>query len=341
MGLPVLTSGVQTPLSQPRTHIWMLAIQKDLGHNLVFEADYNGSHSNHLYIQTDVNRFPGDLIENDGVQTRLNPNFGAIIFGRTIGIADGDYGSLMLTKKMSNSWQIRGIYTFGKSTDDMSSNDNGTANGEAVFNPLDVSAQHGLSDFDVSRRFTLDSLWALPSPFQDGIGKTLLGGWRASTIVVLQSGLPFTVYTSAPFNPIFGPGGNVVGLNPGSGDFNADGYDYDVPNRPAAGSVKTGSRSDFINGFASVSAFPTPALGQEGNLGRNTYIGPGLANVNVQFSKAITFERFSLEFRADIFNLFNRVNLTQPVSDLSSGQFGLSTSQSIPRATQFGLHFSF
>jgi hypothetical protein len=341
VGLPVLTSGVQTPLSQPRTHIWMLAIQKDLGHNLVFEADYNGSHSNHLYIQTDVNRFPGDLIENDGVQTRLNPNFGAIIFGRTIGIADGDYGTLMLTKKMSNNWQIRGIYTFGKSTDDMSSNDNGTANGEAVFNPLDISAQHGLSDFDVSRRFTLDSLWALPSPFQDGIGKTLLGGWRASTIVVLQSGLPFTVYTSAPFNPIFGPGGNVIGLNPGSGDFNADGYDYDVPNRPAAGSVKTGSRSDFINGFASVSAFPTPALGQEGNLGRNTYIGPGLANVNMQFSKAITFERFSLEFRADIFNLFNRVNLTQPVSDLSSGQFGLSTSQSIPRATQFGLHFSF
>jgi hypothetical protein len=342
VGLPVLTSGVQTPLDQPRTHIWMLAVQKDLGHNLIAEVDYNGSHSDHLYIQTDVNRFPGDLIKNNDVQTRLNPNFGTIIFGRTIGIADGDYGTFMLTKRMNNNWQIRGIYTFGKSTDDMSSNDNGTANGEAIFNPLNVSAQHGLSDFDVSRRFTLDSLWALPSPFQDGIGKQLLGGWRVSTIMVLQSGLPFTVYTSAPFNPIFGAGGTIVGLNPGSGDFNADGYGYDVPNRPATGSVKTGSRSNFITGFGSVSAFPTPALGSEGNLGRNTYIGPGLANVNMQFSKAISFERYSFELRADIFNLFNRVNLTQPVSDLANTQqFGKSTSQNIPRSAQFGIQFSF
>jgi hypothetical protein len=341
VGLPVLTSGVQTPLDQPRTHIWMLAVQKDLGHNLTAEVDYNGSHSDHLYIQTDVNRFPGDLITNKGVQTRLNSNFGPIIFGRTIGIADGDYGTFMLTKRMSHNWQIRGIYTFGKATDDMSSNDNGTANGEAIFNPLNISSQHGLSDFDVSRRFTLDALWALPSPFQEGIGKTLLGGWRVSGIMVLQSGLPFTVYTNAPFKPIFDSSGNVIGLKPGSGDFNADGYGYDVPNRPAAGAVETGSRSNFIQGFASASAFPTPALRSEGNLGRNTYIGPGLANVNMQFSKALSFERYSFELRADLFNIFNRVNLTQPVSNLASSQFGHSTSQSFARYAQFGIHFSF
>jgi hypothetical protein len=340
VGLPVLTSGVQTPLDQPRTHIWMLAVQKDLGHNLVVEADYNGSHSDHLYIQTDVNRFPGDLIQNNGVQTRLNPNFGSIIFGRTIGIADGAYGTVMLTKRMRHDWQIRGIYTFGKATDDMSSNDNGTANGEAIVNPLNIASQHGLSDFDVSRRFTLDSLWVLPSPFQEGIGKQLLGGWRVSGIMVLQSGLPFTVYTSAPFIAVRN-GGTIVGLDPHSGDFNADGYGYDVPNRPAAGVVTTGSRSDFIKGFASASAFPTPALGSEGNLGRNTYVGPGLANVNMQFSKALTFERYSFEFRADLFNIFNRVNLSQPVSDLSSSQFGQSTDQSFPRYAQFGIHFSF
>jgi hypothetical protein len=341
VGINTLTSGVQSHVDQPRTHVWMLAIQKDLGHNLVAEADYNGSHSNNLFIQTDVNRFPGDLIINKGVQTRLNPNFGPIIFGRTIGIADGNYGTFMLTKRMSQSWQVRGIFTFGKATDDMSSNDNGTAGGEAIFNPLNISSQHGLADFNVSKRFTVDSLWNLPSPFKEGVGKTLLGGWRMSGILVLQSGLPFTVYTSASFNPIFDTSGNVIGLLPGSGDFNADGYGYDTPNRPAAGAVSTGSRSDFIKGFASKSAFPTPALGSTGNLGRNTYIGPGLANVNMQFTKAFTFERYGLEFRADIFNLFNRVNLTQPVSDLSSGQFGQSTSQNLPRSAQFGLHFSF
>ncbi len=341
VGLPVRTSGVQSSIDQPRTQIWMLAIQKELARNLIAEVDYNGSSSRDLYIQTDVNRFPGDLIVNRGKQTRLNANFGPIIFGRTIGVADGHYGSFMLTKRMSHSWSLRGIYTFGKSTDEMSSNDNGTANGEAVFNPLNPMSQHGLSDFNVSRRFTIDSMATMPDVFHNGLSQTLLGGWRMSNIVVLQSGLPFTVYTSAAFNPIFDANGNVVGLKPGSGDFNADGYGYDAPNRPPPGQVRTGSRSDFLKGFASASAFPTPALGSEGNGGRNTYTGPGLANVNTEFAKDFAIERFQLEFSADVFNLFNRVNLTQPTSNLASGTFGHSTSQNLPRSAQFGLHLSF
>ena len=341
VGLPVLTSGVQSHIDQPRTQIWMLAIQRDLGHNVAFEADYNGSKSSHLYIQTDVNRYAGDLIDHGGAQTRLNPSFGPIIFGRSIGRADGHYVSLMLSKRMSHRWQMHGIYTFGKATDEMSSNDNGTAAGEAVFNPLDIGQQHGLSDFDVSKRFTLDSMVEVPSLFKGGLGKAILGGWHMSDVLVLQSGLPFTVYTSAAFNPILDANGNVIGLKPGSGDFNADGYGYDVPDRPAKGVVKTGSRSDFIKGFAQAGDFPMPTLGHQGDGGRNTYIGPGFANVNTQFAKGFEFDRFGLEFRADVFNIFNRVNLTQPDSDMSSGTFGFSTGQNLPRSEQFGLHLSF
>jgi len=236
---------------------------------------------------------------------------------------------------------LRGIYTFGKATDDMSSSDNGTANGEAVINPLNVRFQHGRADYSVARRFTIDSVVEFPAPFHNGIARAILGGWRMSNIAVLQSGLPFTVFTSAPFIPITDSNGNVIGLQPGSGDFNADGYGYDLPNAAAAGAVHTGSRSDFLKGFASASAFPLPALGQEGNVGRNTFTGPGFANVNTEFAKVVKWERFSLEFRADIFNLFNRVNLTQPDTDLSSGSFGQSTSQNLPRSTQFGIHLEF
>jgi hypothetical protein len=320
----------------------MLAVQRDLGRNLVAEIDYNGSHSDHLYIQTDVNRFPGDLIVNKGKRARLNPNFGPIIYGRTIGVADGHYGTFMLSKRFSHSWSFRGIFTFGNATDYMSSNDNGTSNGETVFNALDVPAQHAKSDYAISRRFTVDSRIELPTLFKSGFGKHILGGWRMSNIVVLQSGLPFTVYTSAPFNPIFDANGNVVGLKPGSGDFNADGYNYDTPNAPVSWTnISTGSRSAFIRGFAPVSAFSAPALGTQGNLGRNTFRGPGLANVNTGFTKVAKFEHLAIEFRADVFNLFNRVNLTQPNSDLSSSQFGRSTGQNIPRYAQFGIHLDF
>jgi hypothetical protein len=353
VGLPTETSGVNSSLDQPRTSVWMLAVQKDLGHNLILEADYNGSHSDHLYVQTDVNRSTGDMIQNLGVLTLMNPNFGAVIFGRTIGVADGNFGTIMLSKRMSRDWQIRGIYTFGKATDELSSNDNGTNNSENVINSVNIQAQHGLADFDVARRFALDSLWTLPSPFRSGIGKTLLSGWQMSGIVVLQSGTPFTVYNSASFYPVCSgnvppvnavcPAGTTVVGNTG-GDYNADGYGYDVPNAPPPGTVRTGNRSDFVTGFAPFAAFPVPALGSEGNLGRNTYFGPGLANVNMQFSKAFVFERYSFEFRADLFNIFNRVNLldSSVVSDLSNTtQFGQATGQSFARYAQFGLHFSF
>ena len=81
-------------------------------------------------------------------------------------------------------------------------------------------------------------------------------------------------------------------------------------------------------------------------MGRNTFHGPGLANVNLEVNKAIkipwfTSEGANLEVRGDLFNLFNRVNLTNPVSDLSSGLFGLSVNQNLPRSAQFGIHISF
>lgn len=331
VGIPVRTSGVQPVLDQPRTHTWMVSIQRELGHDLMAEADYNGSHSNHLFIQTDVNRFPGDLIIHHGTQTRLNPYFGPIIFGRTIGVADGHYATLMLGKRFSHFWQLRGIYTFGKATDELSSNDNGTDWGEAVFNPLNVSVQHGRADYDVGQRFTLDSVVNLPTPWKSGLASKVTTGWRMSTIAVLQSGLPFTVFTSAPFP---------------RGDFNADGYNYDTPNTPAFGNNLHTNRSSFIRGVFKASDFPLPAPGQPGNLGRNTFMGPGLANVNVEFAKAarirwFTSEGASLELRADIFNLFNRVNLTQPISDLSSPLFGHSIDQSLPRSSQFGLRLEF
>jgi hypothetical protein len=159
------------------------------------------------------------------------------------------------------------------------------------------------------------------------------------------------VYTSGPFSPVWNntscntvvtPSCVVVG-NMG-GDYNADGYDFDVPNAPAPGSVHTGNRSDFLKGFAAAGAFPAPALGSQGNLGRNSYIGPGFANVNTEFAKSfILKERYTFDFRADLSNLFNRVNLTQPVSDISgnSGVFGESTGQTLPRSVQFGLRVGF
>jgi hypothetical protein len=86
-----------------------------------------------------------------------------------------------------------------------------------------------------------------------------------------------------------------------------------------------------------------------GNLGRTTFTGPGLANINVDFAKAtkipwFTPEGASVELRAEIFNLFNRfnrVNLDQPVGERANPLVGHSTSQGLPRAPTSGFTSAF
>ena len=86
------------------------------------------------------------------------------------------------------------------------------------------------------------------------------------------------------------------------------------------------------------SDFPLPAPGTEGNLGRNTYNGPGLANTNLAVERLFPIplmgDHTSFPLRGEILNLFNRVNLTNPISDLSNGEFGRSTDQNLPRNIQ-------
>lgn len=346
VGSRVSVGGITPDPKQPATSDYTISIQHRLGRNYIVEADYLGIHSVHLYTQTDINRFAGNLIVNNDVLTRLNPYFNSIIYGQTIGSSKANTVSGMLTRRFANGLSAQAIFTAGRSLDADSSNDNGVANGERIEDIANINGQWGRSDFDIKKRLTLNSTWEVPNHFQSRILRQTLGHWRFSGDAILQSGLPFSVYTSAAFVPVLS-NGVVVGLKPGSGDYNADGYGYDQPNAPSFGNYVSVSRSAFIKGVFAASAFPVPALGQEGNLGRNTFEGPGLAQVNMNGVKTVHIPWFigkegaTLEIRSELFNLFNRVNLNAPTSDLSSGLFGLSTSQKSPRAVQFGARIAF
>jgi hypothetical protein len=154
------------------------------------------------------------------------------------------------------------------------------------------------------------------------------------------------VICTRPFKAVLNAAGNVIG-NTGC-DYNADGVNIDQPNTPSFGNSKTGlSRSDYINGVFTAADFPAPPLGQQGNLGRNTYHGPGFANTDFSVIKNVHIPWFlgsegaKLQFRTEFFNVFNRVNLTQVTNDLANPQFGRSTSTYPARDIQFALRISF
>ncbi|HZY74020.1 MAG TPA: carboxypeptidase-like regulatory domain-containing protein [Edaphobacter sp.] len=322
VGTRISVGGLQPDLVAPMVQNWSIGVQRSLGHSMVVEADYFGTSSSHLYFQTDSNRFAGDLIVNHGSLARLNPSFGAVVYGQSIGISNAQVAAFAISKRFSRGWSVHAIYNYGKALDYTSSNDNGVGGAESVIDVNNPQRNYGRADYDARHRISVDAVWNIPG-LNNGIQHFITSGWSLSPVIILQSGQPFTVYTSAAFP---------------SGDFNADGYNYDVPDVPSFGNTKSTSRSDFLKGVFAASDFPHPALGTEGNLGRNTYNGPGLANVNLAASRFFRLpflgEQGGFQIRGEILNLFNRVNLTNPVSDLSSGEFGKSTDQNLPRNIQ-------
>jgi hypothetical protein len=324
--------------------------------NLIVEVNYSGTEAHHLLVfDSDINRVAGDLIQNKGQQKRLNPNFGTTQWASSNGNSVGNYGSAAIIRSFSHGLALRGIYTYGKALDEMSNASSISSQGPSSTNVIqsnNLKAQRGRADFDIRQQVTADGTWDVPNNYASPALKYILGGWEFGGKWIGYTGLPFTVNTTQNFIPVTDGSGNVIG-NTG-GDFNADGTNYDVPNAPTFGRHLGGqSKKQFMSGIfgdpttgVAKAAFPAPALGQEGSLGRNTYDTPGYKDFDLTFEKYFNVpwffsEKMKIEAKGEVLNLFNRSNLTSVTSDMSSSTFGQATSQLPPRSLQLHLRASF
>jgi len=163
-------------------------------------------------------------------------------------------------------------------------------------------------------------------------------------ILSAQSGLPFGVVHGGRFNLVLDEDtGDLVNIG---GDYNADAQEGDRPDTPSFGNTfsDTPSTSEFINGVFQTSDFPSPAAGSSGNLGKNTFTGPDFRTVDLSLLKNFRLpmsEATLLQFRAEFFNLFNRVNLYLPNINLNGSTFGKSNQAFDAREIQFALKVLF
>lgn len=344
-------TGYDPKSTMAQVYNWTLSLQREVMRNVIVEANYSASVAHHLPVLTNanINRFAGDLIANKGQSVGLNPNFGTINYGSTDANSVGHYGSLMVTHRAAHGLALSGIYTYGKSLDTFSSSGSLSSGSITSVTPViqsfNLAAQRGRSDFDIRQQFSASGTWTAPNNYAKMFARNVLGGWQFGGVWILQTGLPFTVYTSGAFNPVFDQSGNVVG-NTG-GDYNADGYNWDVPDTPSFGAHISGKKkADYLNGLFAASSFPVPTLGKEGALGRNTYDRPGYNNLNFTFGKSFTTpfffgEKMKIEAKGEVVNLFNRTNLNGVTSNMTSSLFGHSTSQLPARFLQIHLRTSF
>jgi Carboxypeptidase regulatory-like domain/TonB dependent receptor len=336
VGSQINVGGIDPNLGSPVTYNYTATLERKLVRDIVASVGYSGSRSSNLIAGqggapsqgsptqenqtsygTDINRFAGALIQNNGRLTRLNPSFGAITYAQNDAIAR--YNALIVATRgrFGHHGYFSASYTRSDAKDDT----------QTYPTFVDLQQYYGPSAFEPPNRLSLAFSYDLPGM---NSGKGALGritnGWSISDVTILQSGTPFVVFNNAPFSA--------------GGDYNADGFNYDFPN--VAGYSQGTSRQAYLNGIFSPGQFTAPTPGTQGNERVYRFREPGYANTDISLAKNTKIvERLNFQLRFDFFNAFNRPNLYSVDPNLPDGNFGKATNQYLPRWIQLGANINF
>ena len=313
----------------PYVQLFGLNVEQSLGNAWQLNVGYVGSVSRHNLVLQDINQaalgsqyaavpynsttcapaFSGATESTPGNNLQCSrpyfsefPNFG--IINQINSAASASYNALQITLR-SSSWRgftSQFAYAYSHNLDDSS-----------VFNTIpqnsmNLAGDWGNANADIRNHFAAYLNYEIPALAYGP--RALTHGWEVNGILKFQNGEPVNVLT----------GQN----NSGTGE-NEDRASITGPALNSNRSVQQHSFAQYLN----QSSFTVPANGAYGNLGRNQVIGPGFGDVDLSLIKNLPLykELVHAQFRVEMFNVFNRTNLAQPLNNLGYGSaFGWSTS---------------
>ena len=292
-----------------QTQTWNLVIEHQFGNSIVAKVGYIGSESFHL--PEPIERNPGIYSTNPSVNGLRSqyPNFSSILEYNSGDTAS--YNGLQLTfeKKFSHGLQFTANYSWSKSIDSFSSSS--LAFNGSIPNPFSLAFNRGISDLNFPKIFNAFWVYQMPSlSNHNAFVRGVLGGWEFSGIWKLQSGQPFS---------IFGGNGNDNSQSHVSSDR------ADLVSGQAL-TVRQGPKSQWLNQYFNTAAFQQNAPGTFGNSPRNIFQAPGVNNADFSIEKNFPFkERYRVQFRWEMFNVFNRATFGVPDNTVTDGSFGQIT----------------
>ena len=364
-GATVSPSSADINFDNAYVQSWNFNIQREIKPGFAVTAGYFASKGTHLRISRNLNQ--------TFLNAALNPVRPFPALSPTSPIAPGvplqnitnregstnsSYNALWITadKRLSHGFQFNASYTYSKSLDVNSQ----SGQGVTVQDSNNLQGDRGLSDFDARHRFVISGLYELPWHKNE-----LVSGWQLSTIVQSQSGNPVTLLA-----------GNAGAITGGAPAANANSLTGLATLRPDLGAPITTSTVAALTGngvqwFPNLVCDPRPGgscptgavailpvafvngktIYHFGSYGRNTITGPGFNNTDFSVIKRTKLgEDKILEFRWEVFDLFNHANFGQPgrTAQVGSTTFGVITNTRFPtgdsgssRQMQFALKFKF
>ncbi|HEX6895852.1 MAG TPA: hypothetical protein VF146_11300, partial [Bryobacteraceae bacterium] len=295
----------KTPYNQD----WNLNVQQGFGQSTLLQIAYVGSKGTHYSTFTDPNRI------NPVTHTRPYPNFASM--AEYWGCCNTSYEALQVSfkRRLARGLAFNANYTYGHALDQ----------GEFGFGtrPNDdhrLYLEHASADYDVKHQLEFDYTYMLPAA--PGIPHAIGSGWQINGLTVMRSGTPVNIYY-----PVDTAG---VGTDP-------TGLSYQPrPNYVSGVSVRPANYS-LPGKQININAFSAPAKGTFGDLGRNVYRGPAIFNWDFSLFRNFQIrEQSRVEFRAEMFNIFNTPEFANPAANFNApATFGQSLA-TITSAGGFG-----
>ncbi len=334
-GAAVTLNGFPQHQNTPTTYRYSLDAQYDLGRNWVASIGYQGSQSRNYSRQTNLN-----LIYYPDLNPRVNRLFWYS------NDAAAHYNALLteIQQRFSSQFTFDAQYRLSRNTDQ------GSQDYYSDQYPFDIDASDGPADYDVTHNVKLWGVWT-PTLFRgrQGLLGKLVGGWTVSGISNWHSGYPFTPQYCNTGNNVVYPNSGYGCLRPASYSGGAeDDYGNDTFMRP---------NGNFPDGALSYFALPTwPATGRPPapGVGRNTFRGPRYLGFDATLAKSfglpnmkVIGEHGRLNLQANIYNVFNKVNLTGVNTTISNDGktsnplFGQAQSAFAGRIVELQARFSF
>ena len=349
---------------QPYQQAWNFNIQRVLPGNTSLEIAYSGSKGTHLVATRDFDQLNPKYLSLGSTLNDLvpNPYYGVITSGplatptitrgqslrpypqfTDVNSALATYGSssynalfVTLQKRLANGFSVSAAYTWSKLIDNVIPSPNWGGFSGASFqiglpqNYWDPKSERSLSGYDIPQTLVVSYIYELPfgkgKPVLDqgGVVNAIVGGWQVNGLTTFQSGTPVEVY-----------GGNSSGTFVGQ----------QRPNWSGKNATLHGAMTKRLNRYFDTSQFSYNDPFTFGNAPRlmPDLFQPGVNSWNMSLFKSVSiYDRWKLEFRAEAFNTFNRVQFAPPDTTINDSTFGqITAQQNSPRTLQLGLRLFF
>ena len=300
--------GLARRRQDPRVTQYGLQVQAVLPYRLILDTGFIGSYADHQFTRT----YHNDYIY--GTTTRPYPNFGQVDYKDAINYGNFAGWQTSLQRQFHSGVRAQINYLWSHSL-----NNGTTGGGESDYpnNDQCLDCEYASSDQDARHVVSADAIYTLPVGrgqhfLNHGTVGALLGGISINSIYTFRSGLPINIVLDRPQSEILD--GNNTDHNAGKPNLRPDLVPGVSLTPPEGRSSAPGGR--WIN----PAAFAAPAKYTWGNAPRNLLRGPALWQADLGTAKRFPIfkDRVSGQFRAEIFNIFNRSQYANSVSNFST-----------------------